>query len=33
VSLDQTSAIAMLYRRIGFGATEQELSAAVSAGY
>ena len=33
VSLDQTSAIAMLYRRIGFGATEQELSSAVTAGY
>ncbi len=33
MSLDQTSAIAMLYRRIGFGATEQELSSAVTAGY
>jgi uncharacterized protein (DUF1800 family) len=33
VSLDQTSAIALLYRRIGFGATAQELSSAVTAGY
>jgi len=33
VSLDQTSAIAMLYRRMGFGATEQELSSAVTASY
>jgi uncharacterized protein (DUF1800 family) len=33
VSLDQTSAIALLYRRIGFGATASELSSAVAAGY
>jgi uncharacterized protein (DUF1800 family) len=33
VSLDQTSAIALLYRRIGFGATAAELSSASAAGY
>jgi len=33
VSLDQTSAIALLYRRIGFGATANELSSAVAVGY
>jgi len=33
VSLDPTSAIALLYRRLSFGATAQELSSAVAAGY
>jgi uncharacterized protein (DUF1800 family) len=33
VTLDTTSAVALLYRRIGFGATASELSAAVGAGY
>src|ERR1700722_4390122 len=33
VTLDQTTAVAMLHRRLGFGATADELSAAVSAGY
>jgi uncharacterized protein (DUF1800 family) len=33
MSLDQTTAIALLYRRLGFGATAPELSAAVGAGY
>jgi len=33
MTLDQTTAVAMLYRRLGFGATADELSAAVSAGY
>jgi uncharacterized protein (DUF1800 family) len=33
VTLDQTTAVAMLHRRLGFGATADELSSAVSAGY
>jgi uncharacterized protein (DUF1800 family) len=33
MTLDQTTAIAMLHRRLGFGATADELSASVSAGY
>jgi uncharacterized protein (DUF1800 family) len=33
MTLDQTSAVALLYRRLGFGATADELSAAVQAGY
>jgi uncharacterized protein (DUF1800 family) len=33
VSLDQTAAIALLYRRLGFGATASELSSAFTAGY
>jgi uncharacterized protein (DUF1800 family) len=33
VSLDPTAAAALLYRRLGFGATASELSSAVTAGY
>ncbi len=33
MTLDTTSAVALLYRRLGFGATADELSSAVSAGY
>jgi len=33
VSLDPTTAVALLHRRLGFGATADELSSSVSAGY
>lgn len=33
MSLDPTASIALLYRRLGFGATADELSAGVAAGY
>jgi uncharacterized protein (DUF1800 family) len=33
VSIDETAALALLYRRLGFGATPSELSDAAAAGY